>query len=174
VAFETVQELIRAARNGRSQKEFADLLKVEQSMVSKYERGKASPPISVINRCMRLVHAAEGETAPSAEQLADRVRESLADPKLAQMRSALLRLMDAFASENAPPFPATCARQKQGGREDRICRGAANQSRNRLGRSIVRSRYSTGWLGQGFELGREGRRLFEGACDRHRSASRVR
>ena len=70
-------------------------------MVSKYERGKASPPISVINRCMRLVHTAQGEVAPSAEQLADRVRESLADPKLGQVRSALSRLVDAFASENA-------------------------------------------------------------------------
>ena len=101
VAFESVEELIRAARNGRSQKEFADLLEVDQSMVSKYERGKASPPISVINRCMRLVHTAQGEAAPSAEQLADRVRESLADPKLGQVRSALSRLVDAFASENA-------------------------------------------------------------------------
>ena len=101
VAFESVEELIRAARNGRSQKEFADLLEVDQSMVSKYERGKASPPISVINRCMRLVHTAEGETAPSAEQLAERVRVTLADPDLGQVRSALSRLVDAFASENA-------------------------------------------------------------------------
>jgi len=101
VIFESVEDLIRAARNERSQKEFADLLEVDQSMVSKYERGKASPPISVINRCMRLVHTAEVETAPSAEQLAVRVRESLADPKLGQVRSALSRLLDAFASENA-------------------------------------------------------------------------
>ena len=102
MVFESVEELIRAARNGRSKKEFADLLEVDQSMVSKYERGKASPPISVINRCMRLVHTAEGEAPPpSAEQLADRVRESLADPKLGQVRSALSRLVDAFASENA-------------------------------------------------------------------------
>ena len=101
MVFESVEELIRAARNGRSQKEFADLLEVDQSMVSKYERGKASPPIGVINLCMRLVHTAEGEAAPSAEQLADRVRESLADPKLGQVRSALSRLVDAFASETA-------------------------------------------------------------------------
>jgi transcriptional regulator with XRE-family HTH domain len=101
VTFESVEELILAARNGRSQKEFADLLEVDQSMVSKYERGKASPPIGVINRCMRLVHAAEDEAAPSAEQLADRVRESLADPKLGQVRAALSRLVDAFAFENA-------------------------------------------------------------------------
>ena len=31
MAFESVEELIRAARNGRSQKEFADLLEVERS-----------------------------------------------------------------------------------------------------------------------------------------------
>lgn len=47
---------------------------------------------------MRLRYAAQGEAAPSAEQLADRVRESLADPqKLGQVRSALSRLVDAFA-----------------------------------------------------------------------------
>ena len=111
MAFESVEELIRAARNGRSQKEFADLLKVDQSMVSKYERGKASPPIGVINRCMRLVHTAEGEAAPSAEQLADRVRESLADPKLSQVRSALSRLVDAFGSENAKTRSSDAAPQ---------------------------------------------------------------
>ena len=101
MAFESVEDLIKTARNGRSQKEFADLLEVDQSMVSKYERGKASPPISVINRCMRLVHTAEGETAPSAEQLAERVRLTLSDPELGQVRSALSRLVDAFASEHA-------------------------------------------------------------------------
>ena len=101
VAFESVEELIRAARNGRSQKEFAELLGVDQSMVSKYERGKANPQLHVINHCMRLVHAAEGEAAPSAEQLAERVRVTLADPDLGQVRLALSRLVDAFASENA-------------------------------------------------------------------------
>jgi len=70
-------------------------------MVSKYERGKACPPIGVINLCMRLVHTAEGEAALSAEQLADRVRKSLANPKMGQVRSALSRLVDAFASETA-------------------------------------------------------------------------
>ncbi len=100
-AFESVEELIRAARNGRSQKEFAELLGVDQSMVSKYERGKANPQLHVINRCMRLVHTTEGEAAPSAEQLAERVRLILADPELGQVRSALSRLVDAFASEHA-------------------------------------------------------------------------
>jgi len=100
-SFKSVEELIKAARNGRSQKDFADFLGVDQSMVSKYERGKASPQLHVINRCMHLVHTTDGEAAPSAEQLADRVRMTLADPELRQVRSALSRLVDAFASEHA-------------------------------------------------------------------------
>jgi transcriptional regulator with XRE-family HTH domain len=99
-AFESVEKLIRVARNGRSQKDFAALLKIDQSMVSKYERGKVNPSIRVINLCMQMVHTDAGETAPSAEQLANRVRESLADPKLGPARSAISRLVDAFASEN--------------------------------------------------------------------------
>jgi LysR family nitrogen assimilation transcriptional regulator len=51
----SVGELIRAARNGRSPKDFAQLLDVKQSSVSRYESGKASPPIYVIDHCMRLV-----------------------------------------------------------------------------------------------------------------------
>jgi len=99
--FESVEQLIRGARNGRTQKEFADLLEIDQSLVSKYERGKANPPISVINRCMRLVNTAEGEMAPSADQLAARVRATLAEPNMRQVRSALSRLVDAFASGHA-------------------------------------------------------------------------
>lgn len=100
-AVKSVEELVRAARNGRSQKEFADLLEVDQSMVSKYERGKASPPINVINRCMHLVHTEGDDVAPSAEQLAERIRLTLAPSDLAQVRSALSRLVDAFTAEHA-------------------------------------------------------------------------
>ena len=99
--FNSVEELIRAARDGRSQKEFADLLKVDQSLVSKYERGKTNPPISFINQCMHLVHTAADDDVPTADQLAERIRAALADPDLWQARSALSRLVDAFASENA-------------------------------------------------------------------------
>ena len=98
--FNSVEELIRAARDGRSQKEFADLLKVDQSLVSKYERGKTNPPMSFIKQCMHLVHTADDDV-PTADQLAERVRAALADPDLRQARSALSRLVDAFASENA-------------------------------------------------------------------------
>lgn len=111
VTFDSVEKLIRAARNRRSQKEFAALLGVDQSMVSKYEHGKSNPPIDVINRCMRLVHIEEGDEAPSAEQLAERVREALADPDLGRVRSALSRLVDAFASGHMHPHKTGAAPQ---------------------------------------------------------------
>ncbi|MHB0973926.1 MAG: helix-turn-helix domain-containing protein [Thiobacillus sp.] len=98
MTIDTVGDLVRAARNSRSQKDFADLLGVKQSSVSRYERGKASPPISVIEHCMRLVHN-QGE-APTAEQLAERIRVELADPSLIEARSALSRLVDAFVAEH--------------------------------------------------------------------------
>ncbi len=101
MAINSVGELIRAARNGRSQQDFAQLLNVKQSSVSRYESGKASPPIRVIEHCMRLVHTAAADDAPTAEQLAERVRVALADPDLRQVRSALSRLVDAFVSEHA-------------------------------------------------------------------------
>lgn len=107
----SVGELIRAARNERSQKDFADLLGVKQSSVSRYESGKASPPISVIEYCMRLVHTAGSDAAPTAEQLADRVRVALADPGLGPMRLALSRLVDAFVSERAQTHTAGTASQ---------------------------------------------------------------
>jgi transcriptional regulator with XRE-family HTH domain len=98
MTIDTVGDLVRAARNGRSQKDFADLIGVKQSSVSRYERGKASPPISVIEHCMRLVHN-QGE-APTAEQLAERIRTELAAPSLIEARSALSRLVDALVAEH--------------------------------------------------------------------------
>jgi len=107
----SVGELVRAARNGRSQKDFAQLLDVKQSSVSRYESGRASPPLRVIEQCMRLVHTAGADDAPTAEQLAERVRVALADPDLRQVRSALSRLVDAFVSEHAQTRSASAAPQ---------------------------------------------------------------
>jgi transcriptional regulator with XRE-family HTH domain len=100
VSISSVGELVRAARKGRNQKEFAQLLGVRQSSVSRYESGKASPPISVIEHCMRLVHTDAQDRSPSAEQLANRVRETMAGPGLEHVRSAMSRLVDVFASEH--------------------------------------------------------------------------
>lgn len=101
MAISTVGELIRAARNGRSQKEFATLLGVKQSSVSRYESGRANPPVSIIEQCMHLVHMRELPETPTADELAERVRTELAGPGYDQVRSALHRLMDAFVAEHA-------------------------------------------------------------------------
>ena len=105
----TVAELVRAARNDLNQKNFADVLGVKQSSVSRYESGKASPPINVIEHCMRLVHTQGIAEAPTAEDLADRVRTGLADPGLDQVRFALSRLIDAFVTEHAQTRIASSA-----------------------------------------------------------------
>lgn len=109
VTINTVGELVRAARDGRSQEEFADLLGVKQSSISRYESGKASPPVRVIEHCMRLVHTQHIIEAPTADQLAERVRVALADPGFDQVRAALSRLVDAFATEHAQTREAGAA-----------------------------------------------------------------
>lgn len=100
VAITTVAELVRAARNGRSQKEFARDLGVRQSSVSRYESGRANPPVKVIEHCMRLVHTTGIESAPTADELAAKVRTELADSDLSEVRLALARLIDTLTSEH--------------------------------------------------------------------------
>lgn len=100
MAITTVAELVRAARNGRSQKEFARDLGVRQSSVSRYESGRANPPVKVIEHCMRLVHTTGIESAPTADELAAKVRTELADSDLSEVRLALARLIDTLTSEH--------------------------------------------------------------------------
>ncbi|MHB8409000.1 MAG: helix-turn-helix domain-containing protein [Acidiferrobacterales bacterium] len=96
----TIAQLVRTARNSRSQNDFARELGVRQSSVSRYESGKTSPPASVIEHCMRLVHTQKPVEAPTADDLADRVRAGLADPNLDQVRLALSRLIEVFINEH--------------------------------------------------------------------------
>jgi len=97
----TVAELVRSARNGLSQKEFAQTLGVRQSTVSRYERGKANPPVRVIEQCMRLVHTNDAVNAPTADALAAKIRTELADSNMADIRCALTKLVDHLAQEHA-------------------------------------------------------------------------
>lgn len=96
----TVAELVRTARNGRNQKDFARELGVKQSSVSRYECGKSSPPLDVIEHCMRLVHTAATDHAPTADELAERIRIRLAGAELGHVRIALARLIDALVNEH--------------------------------------------------------------------------
>jgi DNA-binding transcriptional LysR family regulator/transcriptional regulator with XRE-family HTH domain len=97
----TIGEIIRKARNGRSQKAFADLLGVRQSSVSRYESGKASPPASVIDACMRLVHQTNTHAPDAVSRTAARQRP---EPKAARA--------DASFSPGDLSSPAREARSK--------------------------------------------------------------
>lgn len=97
--FSNVAELVRAARNDLNQAEFARMLGVKQSTVSRYERGRASPPTKIVDRCMHLMNegAAGGEL--SAEALAERIRVGLAAPGLADVRRAIASVLDAVLTQ---------------------------------------------------------------------------
>ena len=66
-------ELIRQARGQRSQAEFAKLLGVDRSCLSRYEREQLGAPTSVINHCLGAIAA---QSSPPAAE-ADPVRRAL-------------------------------------------------------------------------------------------------
>ncbi|KFB70346.1 MAG: putative zinc finger/helix-turn-helix protein, YgiT family [Candidatus Accumulibacter phosphatis] len=109
MAITTIAELVRAARNGRSQKEFAHELGVLQSSISRYESGKASPPAPVIEHCMRMVHSGSSEPIPTADELANKVRTALADTSLGQVRLLISKLIDTLTGEYAQACATTAA-----------------------------------------------------------------
>lgn len=94
----TIAKLIRTARNGQSQKDFAQKLGVKQSSISRYESGKVNPSVNVIEHCMRLVHSEGAELIPTAEELAVKVKTGLAEVEQGRVRLALERLIEALAN----------------------------------------------------------------------------
>lgn len=101
MAITSISQLIKTARDGRSQAEFARDIGVTQSTLSRYERGHANPKAEVIERCMRLVHWGNPETVPSVDQLADKVRSQLSREDQAPLRVALSKLIDELATEKS-------------------------------------------------------------------------
>lgn len=99
----TIPQLIKAARNGRSQAEFANELGVRQSTLSRYERGDANPKANVIEQCMHLVHWAGKENEPSADELANKIRVLLGRDDQVMLRAMLSKLIDGLAAEKKPP-----------------------------------------------------------------------
>lgn len=94
----SISQLIKAARNGRSQVDFAHELGVSQSTLCRYEKGGANPKAEVIERCMRLVHWGDQEREPSVDELANKVRTQLGRADQAPLRVALSKLIDGFAA----------------------------------------------------------------------------
>jgi len=99
VAITSISQLIKMARDGRSQAEFALDLGVSQSTLSRYEQGGANPKAEVIERCMRLVHWGHEEGSPSVDELANKVRAQLSREDQAPLRVALSKLIDGLVAE---------------------------------------------------------------------------
>lgn len=96
----SISQLIKTARNGRSQAEFARELGVRQSTLSRYEKGDANPKAHVIERCMRLVHWGNENHIPTVDELADKVKMQLGRDNQASLRVALSKLIDGLVGEN--------------------------------------------------------------------------
>lgn len=94
----TISRLIRQARADRSQKDFARKLGVSQGTLSKYERGQINPPASVIEYCMRVVNSTQKDAAPTADDLADKIRRELGREVHAEFRLSISRLIDGIIS----------------------------------------------------------------------------
>jgi transcriptional regulator with XRE-family HTH domain len=95
----TIPQLIKEARNGRSQAEFARELGVEQSTLCRYEKGEANPKAQIIERCMHLVHWNNQISALTVDELADKVRSQLGREDQAPLRIALSKLIDGLVTE---------------------------------------------------------------------------
>lgn len=98
VAITSISQLIKAARDGRSQADFAHELGVSQSTLCRYENGDTNPKAEVIERCMRLVHWGDQEREPSVDELANKVRTQLGRADQAPLRVALSKLIDGLAA----------------------------------------------------------------------------
>jgi transcriptional regulator with XRE-family HTH domain len=95
-----ISALFTQARDGQSQKSFAQSLGVSQSSLSRYENGKANPPANIIEQCMQLVQRGNYLT-PSANALADRVKERLQTPEFSDIRFALSKLIDSVSKHQS-------------------------------------------------------------------------
>lgn len=102
----TIPRLIRKARADRSQKDFAFKLGVSQGTLSKYERGQINPPAGVIEYCMRVVNTTQMEDAPTADDLAEKIRRELGREEHAEFRLSISRLIDGIAGAASSGYAA--------------------------------------------------------------------
>lgn len=95
----TVAGLIRQARGNRRQEDFAELIGVDQTLVSKYENSRANPPPHVIEKCWAMVEETERKRDVSAVEIARRVQAELAVPELAPIRKAFAYVLDSVGRQ---------------------------------------------------------------------------
>ena len=98
MAITSIPQLIKTARDGRSQADFAQELGVSQPTLCRYENGDTNPKVEVIEHCMRLVHWDNQEREPSIDDLANKVRTQLGRADQAPLRVALSKLIDGLTT----------------------------------------------------------------------------
>lgn len=99
VTITSIPQLIKTARNGLSQAEFARELGITQSTLCRYEQGNANPKAEVIERCMQRVHLINESGPPSVEDLANKVLTKLCRDDQAHLRVAVSKLIDGLVAE---------------------------------------------------------------------------
>lgn len=93
----SLPDLIKAARQaeGLSQKDFGAIFGKHQSLISRYEKGEASPPSKIIMHCM---HKLDGERREaeclSLDKLVQQVRERLGGEGRDAQRQALRAFLE--------------------------------------------------------------------------------
>ncbi|AXK38414.1 helix-turn-helix domain-containing protein [Crenobacter cavernae] len=95
--FTSPAELVRQARylSDKNQQEFGALLGKDQSLISRYERGRSVPPTEVTMHCMHILNAATpSKEEVSLETLLTTIRQRLAAPSHARARALLFELLN--------------------------------------------------------------------------------
>jgi transcriptional regulator with XRE-family HTH domain len=82
---------------GKSQREFGHILGKNQSQISKYLRGKISPPAESIIHCLNIIHSKGLNTAncPATIELQMKIQK-LEGEEYAPLRKALNTMIDAY------------------------------------------------------------------------------
>ena len=96
----TIREIIRNARGRRNQNEFASMLGITQSTLSRYENGKVNPPADIIEQCMHLTNISSDKDAPTAEELANLILEKLSPPTFSSLRNLLVELINELSAHS--------------------------------------------------------------------------
>lgn len=95
------KEIIYLARKhkGLSQKDFSRTINKSQSMISKYESGKAIPPGNILILCQEILEDAEGNYDPAREycdieELIQMIRSQANGEKQTKLRQTLKQIIE--------------------------------------------------------------------------------
>lgn len=96
--------LVRIARGPISQETFAAKLGISQESLSRYERGRTTPPSAVIAKCWETFEERHTSGPPAAEELAKRVHRVKGAEHVA-VREVIARLIEISVARRRPGRP---------------------------------------------------------------------